>query len=124
QEVLGIKVELSQQEWKVFLKTLQSDAPALYRLGWCQDYADASNFLKDVFHTGSSQNYGKFSNADYDKLVDDAAKLTDNAKRLDMYRKAEDILVAKDAAIIPIYWYTRASMTKPYVTRTFSVGSG
>ncbi len=38
------------------------------------------------------------------------------------YAKAEDILVNKDAAVIPIYWYTRATETKPYVTCTFASG--
>ncbi len=38
-----------------------------------------------------------------------------------MYAKAEEILVNTDAAIAPIYWYTRVTTTKPYVTRTFAV---
>ena len=26
--------------------------------------------------------------------------------------------------IIPLYWYTRLALTKPYVQRTYSVASG
>lgn len=124
QDVLGIKVEVQTQEWKVYLKTLETDSPQVWRLGWNLDYPDANNFLRDTFYSTSSQNYTKWKNADFDKLVDDAAKETNNAKRVELYAKAEDILVMKDVAIIPIYWYTRVSMTKPYVTRTFSVSSG
>jgi oligopeptide transport system substrate-binding protein len=124
QDLLGVKVEVQTQEWKVYLKTLQSDSPQVWRLGWNLDYADANNFLRDTFYSTSSQNYTKWKNEDFDKLVDQAAKETDNAKRVDLYAKAEDILVMKDAAIIPIYWYTRVSMTKPSVKRTFSVSSG
>ena len=54
--------------------------------------------------------------------VAEAAVETDPAKRVDLYAQAEDILVNQDAAIIPIYWYTNLSVTKPNVTRTFSVG--
>ncbi len=124
QDVLGIKVDLQTQEWKVFLKTLQADAPQVWRLGWCQDYADADSYDREVMRSDSQQNYGKFNNPEFDKLVDQAAKETDVAKRVALYRQAEDILVNKDAAIIPIYWYTRVQMTKPYVTRTFSQTGG
>jgi len=123
QDTLGVKVELTQQEWKVYLKTLQTDSPQVWRLGWNLDYPDANNFLRDVFYSTSSHNYTKWSNKEFDKIVDDAAKLTDNAKRLALYRQAEDILVVKEAAMIPIYWYGRSTVTKPYVTRTFSVGA-
>jgi oligopeptide transport system substrate-binding protein len=57
---LGVKVELTKQEWKVFLKALETDSPQIWRLGWNQDYADANNFLREVFHSTSSQNYTKW----------------------------------------------------------------
>lgn len=78
---LGVDVQLQQQEWKVFLQTLQTDAPQIYRLGWCQDYADANNFDKEVFHSGSAQNNTGWTNPKYDELVDQAAIETDEAKR-------------------------------------------
>ncbi|MCC7446916.1 MAG: peptide ABC transporter substrate-binding protein [Anaerolineae bacterium] len=124
QDVLGVNVTLSQQEWKVFLQTLDSDPPQMFRAGWNPDYADANNFLRDVFRSTSTQNHTKWKNAEFDKLVDEAAKLNDTAKRVELYRQAEDILVVKDAAIIPVYWYTRLWLTKPYVERTFAVSNG
>ena len=38
--------------------------------------------------------------------------------------RAEDILIVQDAVIIPLYRYTRLGLTKSYVKRTFSLGSG
>ena len=124
QETLGIKVEFVTQEWKVFLKTRTTDAPQVFRDGWCQDYADADSYDREVFRSDSGQNNPKYKSADFDKYVDDAAKESNVAKRTDLYRKAEDLLVLKDAAIIPIYWYTNGWMTKPNVVRTFSQTSG
>ena len=57
----------------------------------------------------------------FEELVKQAAVEQDPAKRVDLYAQAEDILVNTDAAIAPIYWYTRNTVTKPYVQRTFSV---
>jgi len=41
-----------------------------------------------------------------------------------MYKKAERILCDTDAAIAPIYWYTRVVLTKPYVERTYAPMGG
>ena len=65
-----------------------------------------------------------WSDDKFNQLVLDAAKETDVKKRVDMYAQAEQILVHDDAVIAPIYWYTRLSVTKPYITRTFSVLGG
>ncbi len=112
---------LETQEWAVFLKTLDTDPPQIWRLGWCMDFADATNFVRDVFRSDSGNNHALFKGEAYDKLVDDAAKETDIDKRLHMYRKAEDMLVKTDAIIIPLYWYTRVTLSKPNVARTFAL---
>ena len=124
EEVLGVKVTIQTQEWRVYLKTLTEDPPQIWRLGWCQDYPDANNFDKEVFRSDSQQNHTKWANPEFDRLVDEAAKEKDEAKRRELYAQAEDILVRQDAAIIPIYWYTRVTVTKPYVQRTFSILGG
>ena len=71
--------------------------------GWGADYNDVNSFFA-CFLSDSQNNNGKFKSADYDKLVKDAAKESDPAKRLESYKKAEQILVAKDAGIIPTYY--------------------
>ena len=136
---LGLDIQLVNQEWAVYLKTIKGeDTPQIYRLGWCLDYADANNFIFEVFSLGGSANtddnkdgvaegginwdgsdplYTEF----YDKMVAAAAEL-DPAARTALYAEAEEMLVWDKAAIAPIYWYTRVTLTKPYVTRTFSSG--
>ena len=51
-----------------------------------------------------------------------AAREQDPVKRVDEYAALEETLNVTDAAIIPIYWYTTVSVTRPYVTRTYSSG--
>jgi oligopeptide transport system substrate-binding protein len=121
-ENLGVDVNIATQEWKVYLQILEEDPPQIWRLGWCDDYPDASNFAKDVFHSDSGNNYTGWSNDEFDELVDEAALETDLKKRHDLYVEAEKILVGEDAAIIPLYWYTDVQMTKPYVERTYGAG--
>lgn len=127
---LGVNVKVVNQEWKVYLVTTKSkDTPQIFRMGWCLDYPDANNWDREVFAVNGSQNpadaSGKtvggvnWTNELYEKLVVDAAKETDPAKRVDLYAQAEEILVKTDAVIAPIYWYTHLNMTKPYLTRTY-----
>jgi len=62
-----------------------------------------------------------WTNPTFEQLTREAAVEKDPAKRQDMYAQAEEILVWTDAAIIPIYFYTRNTVTKPYINRTFSL---
>jgi oligopeptide transport system substrate-binding protein len=121
-ENLGVDVNLVSQEWKVFLDTLDEDSPQVWRLGWCMDYPDASNFAKDVFRSDSGNNHTQWVNEQYDALVDEAALETDVQTRMDLYAEAEQLLVDEEAVIIPIYWYTGVRLTKPHVERTFGLG--
>ncbi|MBE3066684.1 MAG: hypothetical protein IMZ73_04515 [Chloroflexi bacterium] len=100
-------------------------------MGWCPDYPDANNYDKEVFGPNGSSNPftdGKpsggvfFDDPAYIDLINRAAVETDVTKRVDLYAQAEQILVYTDAVIIPIYWYARNTVTKPYVVRTFGVG--
>lgn len=126
---LGLNVKIVNQEWAVFLETVKStETPQIWRMGWCPDYADANNFIKEVFDVNGSSNpakdgepYGGINWKDeaFSAKLLEAAREQDPAKRVELYAEAEQMLVWDEAAIIPIYWYTRNTVTKPYVTRTF-----
>jgi len=122
-ETLGIQATITNQEWKVYLKTLQTEgaAPQVWRLGWCLDYPDANNWTKEVFAIGGHEETPtSWRNEYFTALCDEAAVEPDLTKRQDMYAEAETILCYEDAAIAPIYWYTRVSVTRPWVNRTYS----
>ena len=101
---IGVNVELTNQEWAVFLNTRQQGDYQISRHGWIGDYVDPMTFL-DMWVTGGGNNDCGFSNAEYDKLISDAKVETDAAKRTEMLRKAEDILM-DEMPLIPIYYYT------------------
>jgi oligopeptide transport system substrate-binding protein len=129
---LGLDIKVTNQEWKVYLVTVKGEAtPQIWRMGWCLDYPDANNFIREVFMYGASSNPSAGGGInwgpgdplydDWAKLLLEAAKEKDPLKRTDMYAQAEETFVDTYAAIIPLYWYTRNTVTKPYVTRTFGL---
>ncbi len=120
-DTLGITAQLTPMDPSTYFSTVSEEAPMAYRSGWCQDYSDANNFLYDVMYSRSSQNDTGFSNEAYDELVSQARTETDPEVRRDLYAQAEQILVADEAAVAPIYWYTTNELIKPYVEPTVSV---
>ena len=104
-ENLGVKVKLFNQEWKVYLDSQRSHNFQLSRAGWIGDYNDPNTFL-DMFVSTSGLNHAQFANPAYDKLIADAAKELNAKKRLEIFQKAEDILL-EELPVIPIYTYTR-----------------
>ena len=123
-ENLGVEVKLASQEWKVYLETRQEDPPQVFRAGWGADYPDANNFLNEVMHSESPNNDTRWKNEEYDKLVKDAAVEQDPNKRLEMYKRAEQIMCEEDVATIPFYWYTQSLLAKPWLEYTFLPSGG
>ncbi len=122
-------ITIENQEWAVYLKTLLPDSPDeekpnVYRLGWCADYPDSNNWLNEVFNSKSGQNYAKFTNEEFDALVEEAAFEPDPAKRQELYSQAEDIFINQETAIAPIYYYTYVRLYKPWVNPVISPVSG
>jgi oligopeptide transport system substrate-binding protein len=82
--------------------------------GWCADYPDPENFADVLFHTGSQQNNGGYSNPELDTLLEQARVEQDVNKRMAMYQQAEQMLVDDAAAL----WTTHSlsyELVKPYV---------
>ncbi|MBC7251459.1 MAG: protein kinase, partial [Anaerolineae bacterium] len=99
---LGVEVHLEAVvDWDAYSERLRSDAPPIFRMGWVADYNDPDNFLK-VLHSGGESNYGHFANADFDRLVTQAAEETDPKIRQELYIEAEHILCQDEAALIPL----------------------
>jgi oligopeptide transport system substrate-binding protein len=111
---LNVSVALDNAEWKVYLKRLQNDPPALFRLGWGADYPDPDNFMA-LFTAGSGNNHSGWANPRYDALVAEAAAEPDPQKRLALYRQAQRILTEEDVPIIPLFADVQNVLIKPWV---------
>lgn len=82
--------------------------------GWGPDYDDVSSYF-NVFLGNGSNNKGHFSSKEYDELVTKAATEADPAKRIDLYKKAENILVNEEVAASPSFYRDINSFRKNYV---------
>lgn len=78
-----------------------------FRAGWQMDYPLIQNFLQPLYYTNASSNDGKWSNKDFDSLVNQANAETDTAKAVQTFQKAEGV-VRDNMAAIPL-WYQNGS---------------
>ncbi|MCF2538715.1 ABC transporter substrate-binding protein [Streptomyces sp. FB2] len=78
-----------------------------FRAGWQMDYPLTQNFLQPLYYTNASSNDGKWSNEEFDRLVDRANAETDPAKAVKLFQQAEEV-VRDEMAAIPL-WYQNGS---------------
>ena len=111
QKSLGIRAKLLNQEWKVYLDTQQNLDYDVSRSAWIGDYSDPNTFM-DMFVTGGENNKTGWGNPDYDRLVAEAARELDPARRMQILHDAEAILV-EELPILPIYYYVTQNVVDP-----------
>jgi oligopeptide transport system substrate-binding protein len=83
------------------------------RVGWTADYNDASTFL-DTMTRDSPQNFGRWINADYARLLDAAASVSDTLLRRDTLQQAESLML-NDYPLLPVYFYVTRRLVAPRV---------
>lgn len=111
---LNIKVNLQNEEWKVYLEHVRRDPPEIFRANWGADYPDPETFM-NLFTSKSGNNHVMYTNTTYDSLVEKAAGEQNPKIRSEMYARADKMLCKDDAAIAPIFQATQNVMVKPWV---------
>ena len=96
-------------------------ATGLFRNGWIADYPTASNFLAPLLGTQPADNPGAndayYSNKDVDRLLAAGLAEPDAGRRAADFRRAEQIAIGQDLALIPLWYRTeyRAFDAKKWV---------
>lgn len=109
----GLKVDVSPVPFNNRLDRAKKGDYDIVLSGWTPVYADPIDFL-NLKTTNNGNNDAKYSNKEYDKLVEDANNSSDVQKRWKMMQQADKIL-AEDAPMAPLYQITEAYMVNSHV---------
>ncbi len=112
-----VKINLKSEPKKQRVLDCQSGNYEIGLTRWGPDYADPMTYL-GMWRTNNNNNYGHWSNAEYDALLDSATfgeASKDPQARWDALHQAEAIAV-NDLVIIPLYEKSNATMIKSYVS--------
>ena len=111
---IGVDTELYNSEVSVHYADLQAGNFQVARAGWIADYNDAQNFLFLLQQSTGPLNYGNYDNAEFEALMNQAARTIDLAARAKLLAQAEAIAM-EEQATLPIYYYVSKNLIAPHV---------
>jgi ABC-type transport system substrate-binding protein len=112
QEHLDVAVQLKPLDLDTFSKGLDTtyrtptDGLQMYYSIWGADYPDPHNFLSQQLRSDTANNNSHFSDAQFDRLVNEADQLGDRSqieRRLQLYAQAEQIAIDK-VGWLPLFY--------------------
>ncbi|GEO78659.1 oligopeptide ABC transporter, substrate-binding lipoprotein precursor [Companilactobacillus mindensis DSM 14500] len=111
----GIKVTLSNVPFKSRLDKSSSGQFDMVVTAWNADYPDPYTFL-GLFTTGNPQNNGKWSNKEFDNLIEKSSTTDandENARWQDMLQATK--ILTEEQGAIPLYQSSQANLTRTNV---------
>lgn len=113
----GFTLDLKVEPKKQRVEDLQAGNYEIGLTRWGPDYSDPMTYLA-MWITGNSNNYGLWSNTEYDKLIEESTTgslCTDAVGRWAALKQSEAIIM-NEAVIFPLYTQANADMIKSTVS--------
>ncbi len=110
---LNIDVRLYNQEWKVYLDTMNEQNYDVAWSGWIADYVDPLSFYEMMVTDGGNNRTG-WGSPRYDELLELALAEREPAKRQAIFSEMEEIL-GREVPVIPLYTNTKYYAADPAV---------
>ena len=99
---VGITAEIHYHtNWSAFSKMVDDGKLLIFLWAWYADVPDPDNFLTKLFHSKSSRNFFGYANPAVDDLLISARTSGDAQRRVELYRRAEQMIL-DDAPVIPV----------------------
>lgn len=112
--VLGIEVKVVTVERGTFIKAMNAGEVMFFPWGWTADYPDAMYYLSQMWYSTSPYNRARYSNPEYDKVIDKAATVANLEERFKLYQQAEKVAM-DDWATVPLPVPALVALRKPNV---------
>lgn len=116
QNLEGLKINVNLQPSNNVNQSRKDKDYELSLSGWIAGSSELDSYF-NLYADKSSYNYGNFKNEDYTKLVTEAKTkhAADGNKQFEDYKKAEEILLNKEAAQVPIYQSASNYLVNPKI---------
>ncbi|MCY6370566.1 peptide ABC transporter substrate-binding protein [Clostridium ganghwense] len=101
---IGVNIKLdAAASFADYLTKTQNGNFEIAMSGWGADFNDPDSFI-GLFQKDNGNNYGKYNSAKYEAILQKLSKETDNAKRIELFKEAEKVLIIEDAGIAPTHY--------------------
>lgn len=109
-KAVGIEAAIDVFDWATMVQFWAGLPPArnpqeIFIMGTGASTADADWGLRPIFQTAptNENNYGYYSNAEFDRVIQAAMRETDAARREALYRRAQEIVYLEDPGAVWVY---------------------
>jgi len=113
EKVLGVKVEIEQEEWPIFEKKIDNMDYQIAGMAWSGDYNDPNTEF-DIFISDAGMIPTGWVNKKYDELMKKSQSTSDINTRVQILKECEKILVYDDAVIAPLVYRVRSTYMYKY----------
>jgi ABC-type transport system substrate-binding protein len=121
---VGIPLDIRYEtDWPRFSAQLSQGRLPLFVYAWYADVPDPDNFLFKLFYSRSPRNATGYANRTVDQLLLQAREQGDLARRTELYRRAEQIIV-DEVPVVPVWHYTYERLFQSYVKNVEVNGLG
>lgn len=115
---IGLDVQVDVNPPSTLSQSMATGKVSFFKASWIADYPDAENYLSLFYSknfTPGGPNYTHFKNDKFDKLYEAAFLETDDAKRFELYKQM-DALVMEEAPVIPLFYDKASRFTRSNVS--------
>jgi oligopeptide transport system substrate-binding protein len=110
-----VNAQILKQDTKVLYARLRQSDFEVADGAWVADFDDPINFLYLLDSTTGQQNYGRYSNPEYDALLRAASAEFDLIRRAEIFAEAEAMML-EDAPITPMWYQVTKNLVDPTLT--------
>lgn len=107
-----VDAQILRQDTKVLYADLRQNNFEVSDGAWLADYNDPLNFLYLLDSETGQQNYGNYSNPEYDRLLEAASQERDLNARAELFAQAEKIML-EDHPITPMWFQVTKNLVDP-----------
>ncbi len=107
---IGINASIQVFDWATMVQFWAGLPPEknpqeMFIMGAGASTADADWGLRPIFRTAptNENNYGYYSNAEFDRVIEAAMRETDEARRLALYQRAQEIVYLEDPGAVWLF---------------------
>jgi oligopeptide transport system substrate-binding protein len=110
-----VKPVIVKQDTKVLYARLRQSDYEVSDAAWVADFDDPINFLYLLQSETGQQNYGDYANGEYDALLARSNAEPDLAKRADLFRQAESVML-EEYPVTPMWFAVSKNLVDPTLT--------
>jgi oligopeptide transport system substrate-binding protein len=92
------------------------EPPLLASTGWIASYPDPHDFLEVA--ASHIQSVTRWQSERYDRLVDQARRITNQQDRMKLYERADRLLI-EEVGVIPVVYGRSHLLVKPWIKNYF-----